>query len=73
MAKGPWKKQLKNTKGKSSGIAVELVMCLMAACNHVGQRRFFQKHWEDAHVSKGHSMGGKPCRDFVLKGNLFIF
>ena len=73
MARGPWKKQLKNSKGKSSGLALQWVMCLMQACNHQGERKNFKKHWDDAHVSKGHSMGGIPCANFVLKGNFNLF
>ena len=73
MARGPWKKELKNSKGKSSGLALQWVMCLMQACNHQGERKNFKKHWDDAHVSKGHSMGGIPCANFVLKGNFNLF
>ena len=47
-------------------------MCFMQVTTQ-GKGDFFPKHWDDAHVKKGQSMGNKPCSDFILKGNFIHF
>ena len=64
MAKGKWvKKKSQNTIGKSTGITMEVVFCLMCHAESL-RKHFVRRHWAK---HKGEVFNGKPCEAYTFR------
>ena len=69
MSKGKWLKKSQNTVGKSTGITMQVVFCLLCGEDAL-RKHFLARHWSK---HKGQFFKGKKCEEYTFvkkKGRL---
>ena len=63
MSKGKWiKKKSQNTVGRSTGITLQVVYCLLCGAEEI-RKHFLARHWSK---HKGEVFNGKPCESYTF-------